>query len=175
MNFQFPKTKVGKQNRSFNAKWFRVYPWLHYVVDRDAVFCFLCAKQKSHLSSVRNKEIIFVQSGFSNWKNALAQVREHQNSYCHKLAVEYSTTSGNVVEMMTETARSMMEENRRCLIAIIECVQFLARQGLAFQGSTEGESNFSQLLQLRGKDLPELLVWLNRTTAKYTSHKIQMS
>lgn len=66
-----------------------------------------------------------------------------------------------------------MEENRRCLVAIIECVQFLARQGLAFQGSTEGESNFSQLLQLRAKDRPELLVWLNRTADKYTSYKIQ--
>ena len=176
MNFQFPKTKVGKQNRSFNAKWLRDYPWLHYVVDKDAVLCFLCAKQKSNLNSARNKELVFVQSGFSNWKNALAQFREHQNSYCHKLAVEYSTTipsCGNVVEMMNETARATMEENRRCLVAIIECLQFLARQGLAFQGSTEGESNFLQLLQLRAKDRPELLVWLNRTADKYTSHEIQ--
>ena len=66
MNFQFPKTKVGKQNRSFNAKWFREYPWLHYVVQKDAVFCFLCAKQKSKLNSARNKELVFIQSGFSN-------------------------------------------------------------------------------------------------------------
>ena len=57
--------------------------------------------------------------------------------------------------------------------AIIECLQFLARQGLAFQGSIEEESNFSQLLQLRAKDRPELLVWLNRTADKYTSHEIQ--
>ena len=54
MNFQFPKTKVGKQNRSFNAKWLRDYPWLHYVVDKDAVLCFLCAKQKSNLNSAKN-------------------------------------------------------------------------------------------------------------------------
>lgn len=59
------------------------------------------------------------------------------------------------------------------LVAIIECLQFLAREGFAFEGSTEGESNFSQLLQLRAKDRPELLVWLNRTTDKYTSHEIQ--
>ena len=176
MNFQFPKTKVGKQNRSFNAKWFREYPWLHYVVQKDAVLCFLCAKQKSKLNSARNKELVFIQSGFSNWKNALAQFREHQNSNCHKLAVEYSTTipsCGNVVEMMSETARATMEENRQCLITIIECLQFLARQGLAFQGNTEEESNFLQLLKLRAKDRPELLVWLNRTADKYTSHEIQ--
>ena len=136
----------------------------------------LVCKTKVNLNSAKNKELVFVQSGFSNWKNALALFREHQNSYCHKLAVEYSTTipsCGNVVEMLNETARATMEENRRCLVAIIECLQFLARQGLAFQGSTEGESNFLQLLQLRAKDRPELLVWLNRTADKYTSHEIQ--
>ena len=176
MNLQFPKTKVGKQNRSFNGKWFRDYPWLHYVVDKEAVLCFLCAKQTSNLSSARNKELVFVESGFYNWKNALAQFRKHQNSNCHKSAVEYSTTiplCGNVAEMINETARATMEENRRCLLAIIEYLQFLARQVLAFQGSTEKESNFSQLLQLRAKDRPELLVWLNRTADKYTSQEIQ--
>lgn len=66
-----------------------------------------------------------------------------------------------------------MAENRRCPIAIIECLQFLARQGLAFQGNIEEESNFSQLLQLRAKDRLELLLWLNRTAEKYTSHEIQ--
>lgn len=155
---------------------FREYPWLHYVVDKDAVLCFLCAKQKSKLNSAKNKELVFILSGLSNWKNALAQFREHQNSYCHKLAVEYSRTipsCGNVVEMMNETARATMAENRRCLIAIIECLQFLARQGLAFQGNTEEESNVSQLLQLRAKDRLELLVWLNRTADKHTSHEIQ--
>ena len=46
--------------------------------------------------------------------------------------------------MINETARATMEENRRCLVEIIECLQFLVRQGLAFQGSTVKESNFSQ-------------------------------
>ena len=137
--------------------------------------CFYCAQQKSNLGSARNKQLVFIETGFSNWKNALLAFREHQNSQCHKLAVEYAKTipSCENVEMMSENARELMGENYRCLIAIIECVQFLARQGLAFQGHTEGESNFAQLLKLRSKDRPELVAWLNKTSDKYTSHDVQ--
>lgn len=35
------------------------------------------------------------------------------------------------------------------------------------------ESNFTQLLKLRGKDQPVLLKWLERKEDKYTSHEIQ--
>ena len=41
------------------------------------------------------------------------------------------------------------------------------------QGDTDGESNFIQLLKLRGKDLPILLKWLERKEDRYTSHDIQ--
>ena len=63
MNFQFPKTEVGKQNRSFNAKWFREYPWLHYVVGKDAL-CASCVQE--NLNSARNKEFVFIRFGFSS-------------------------------------------------------------------------------------------------------------
>ena len=41
------------------------------------------------------------------------------------------------------------------------------------QGDTDDESNFSQLLKLRGKDQPLLLKWLERKEDRYTSHDIQ--
>ena len=54
--------------------------------------------------------------------------------------------------------KKTMESNRICFI--IECLQYLARQGQAMQGDTDDESNFIQfiqLLKLRGKDQPLLL------------------
>lgn len=74
---------------------------------------------------------------------------------------------------MNKAARATMAENRQCLIAIIECQQFLAHQSPAFQGNTEEESNFLQFLQLRVRDRPELLVWLNKAADQYASHEIQ--
>ena len=42
------------------------------------------------------------------------------------------------------------------MIKVIECLQYLARQRQAMQGDTDDESNFIQLLKLRGKDQPLL-------------------
>lgn len=61
-----------------------------------------------------------------------------------------------------------METNRFCLLKIIECLQYLARQAMPMQGDTDEESNFIQLLKLRGKD-PVMLKWLERKKDKYTS------
>ena len=41
------------------------------------------------------------------------------------------------------------------------------------QGDTDDESNFIQLLNLRGKDRPLLLKWLERKVDRYNSHDIQ--
>ena len=57
---------------------------------------------------------------------------------------------------------------------IIESICFLARQGLALRGQKDDtNSNFSQLLLLRGIDCPALLTWLNKKSNKYTSGEIQ--
>lgn len=57
---------------------------------------------------------------------------------------------------------------------IIESIRFLARQGLALRGQKDDtNSNFSQLLLLRGIDCPALLTWLNKKSNKYTSGEIQ--
>ena len=82
-------------------------------------------------------------------------------SECHKIAIDYETnlsrTSGNVWEMSSDAAKKTMESNRTCFIKVTECLQYLARQGQAMQGDTNDESNFIQLLKLRGKDQPLLL------------------
>ena len=57
--------------------------------------------------------------------------------------------------------------------SLIECLQYLARQGQAMQGDTDDASNFIQLLKLRGKDQPLLSKWLERKEDRYTSHDIQ--
>ena len=81
-------------------------------------------------------------------------------SECHKIAIDYETnlsrTFRNVWEMSSDAAKKTMESNRICFIKVIECLQYLARQGQAMQG--DSDDDFIQLLKLRGKDQPLLLV-----------------
>ena len=149
------------------------------------MFCFICVQQnaKLNLRAARDKELAFISEGFSNWKKALTRLKEHQLSDCHKLAIDYQmnfpTTCGNVLEMSNDAEKKTMESNRICFIKVIECLHYLARQGLVMQGDTDDESNFIQLLKLRGKDRPLLLKWIERKRKKkrkedkYTSHEIQ--
>ena len=56
---------------------------------------------------------------------------------------------------------------------IIENLQYFCRQGQAIQGDIEFESNFFQLIMLRGRDDDKLVDWLKKKTDKYMSHEIQ--
>ena len=45
-----------------------------------------------------------------------------------------------------------MQQKYVDFIKVIECLQYLSRQGHVMQGGTDDESNFIQLLKIRGKD-----------------------
>ena len=79
----------------------------------------------------------------------------------------------NVWEMSSDAAKKTMESNHICFIKVNECLQYLTRQEQALQGDTDDESNFIQILKLRGKDQPLLLKWSRRKEDRYTSHNIQ--
>lgn len=169
---------MGSQMRSFQAHWFKEFPWLHYKEHNDSVLCFICAQQneKSNLKAARNKELIFIEKGFSNWKKALSRFKEHQQSECHKMAISSQMipkTHKNVRELTSTVAAKQMQQNRYCLLKVIECIQFLGRQGLALQGKTEKESNFLQLFRVMAKNDSILTEWLGQVRDKYTSHDIQ--
>ena len=76
--------------------------------------------------------------------------------------------TGDVGEMLSTEDRKEKEANRMLRI-IIESIRFLARQGLALRGQKDDtNSNFSQLLLLRGIDCPALLTWLNKKSITST-------
>ena len=177
-SFVFPKRKVGKQLRACQHKWFIDFPWLHYDQKRDCVLCFHCMRQnkRDNLGTATKKCDAFITTGFSSWKKALESFREHASSECHKISVTYDVVApqcGNIAEMTSQQLKAEMVLNRKCLIVIIETLQYFARQGIAIQGKSDPESNFMQLLYLRAKDIDGLEEWLKRKTNKYTSHDIQ--
>jgi hypothetical protein len=57
---------------------------------------------------------------------------------------------------------------------VLSSTQFLARQGLAFRGDgDEQDSNYIQLLKLRGQDDSRIQDWLLKKINKYTAPSMQ--
>ncbi len=54
--------------------------------------------------------------------------------------------------MLHKSNQDKKEANGKMLMTIIEIVQFLGRQGFAFRGHDNLDSNFMQLVKLRSHD-----------------------
>ena len=66
-------------------------------------------------------------------------------------------------------------EARVGLEMIFTTLKYLARQGLAIRGHSEGDGNFTQLLRMRRptSDLEAPNLFLKKLPGSYTSHDIQ--
>ena len=81
ISFRFPQQEFGQKTvtkRSFQAKWFSKWPWLHYSYNEDSnsVYCFHCIKaysQNKLLGCVSNLEKTYISTGFANWKQATSR------------------------------------------------------------------------------------------------------
>ena len=68
---------------------------------------------------------------------------------------------GDVLEMTVNDLSNKRLAERKYLIKVMECIRFLARQGLAFRGN-DGNDNLTQLLKLLNKDDPAPLTRLDK-------------
>ncbi len=75
--------------------------------------------------------------------------------------------------MLSTIHSKKQHENRKALMVILENIQFLGRQGIAFRGHEECEGNFIQLFKLRSKDDPSLETWVDRKGSHYLSPSSQ--
>ena len=92
ISFRFPQREFGQKTvtkRSFQAKWFSEWPWLHYNEDSDSIYRFHCIKAYSQnkLLGVSNLEKTYISTGFTNWKEATSRFASHEASRCHKDAL----------------------------------------------------------------------------------------
>ena len=70
----------------------------------------------------------------------------------------------DVAEIHSEKRTKQKQLNRRIFVKVLQNTQFLARQGLTLRGSDGKESNFLQLLRLRGKDDSNIELWIQKKT-----------
>ena len=76
--------------------------------------------------------------------------------------------------MLASTLVTQKRTNLQYLLKVAQSVKFLARQGIPLRGDgNERDSNFMQLLYLRGADDPQFLTGLQQRSDRYTSPQIQ--
>ena len=84
------------------------------------------------------------------------------------------TQPGHVDEQLKEWLKSQKEENRSCLLKIVQSISYLFRQGIALRkGKQDEESNFKQLLLLRDEDDEVLQKLIEKSYDKHMSLNAQ--
>ena len=125
-----------------------------------------------------NSDDAFIQRGFSNWKPAADKFSGHENSKCHKESIlkiiTVPSTTVDVDESLSKQLEQDKRANRHCFLIVLSNMRFLARQGLGIRGhDDEFNSNFCQLLKLRGEEDSRIIAWMGKKSNKYTSVEIQ--
>ena len=119
--FAFPKSVVGKQQRSCQHHWFKKFTWLHYDIETDSVLCFLCvrAEKKRYVTGQLSKELA--------WKKAPKCFTEHEQSKTDTTAKTYQVLvprCADVGDMLSDDIKAKRLEQRKYLIKVMECVQY---------------------------------------------------
>lgn len=152
--------------------------WLIYSKSANAVFYFCCKLFGSDKG-------VFC-TGFSNWAKLSTRLAEHESYLSHlenfarwktlEFALASRTTIDSHLQAELESERKRWHD---VLTRILDCVMFLAKQNLSFQGSVdtpyeENNGNFLQLVEFLAKYNVVLAEHLrNAKTTHYLSKNIQ--
>ena len=107
-------------------------------------------------------EEAYITKRLNNWKKAVEAFFDLQESKAHRAAIAYESAvpqCGDVLEMRVNDLKNKGLTKRKYLIKVMECILFLARQGLDFRDN-DGNDNLTQLFKLL-KD-PALLTRLDK-------------
>ena len=136
--------QFGKKKCSCQASWFKKFSWLHYSKKKKRLsFLCICIRHKGKLTAEHNMEEAYITKGLSNWKKTLEAFVDYQQSKAHRAAITYESAvpqCGDVLEMTVNDLNNKRHAERKYLIKVMECIRFLARQGLAFRGSDGNEN-----------------------------------
>jgi hypothetical protein len=108
--------------------------WLIYSPTTGSVFCVPCKLYSNSTQALAT-------AGFSDWKNAGARFKDHENSADHRACVVKHTV--RATQQARIDYRLVVEQDRErkywrnVLHRVIAVVKFLAERGLPFRGSDE--------------------------------------
>ncbi|KAK4583825.1 hypothetical protein RGQ29_021805 [Quercus rubra] len=138
--------KSGKQNRSFQASWYRNNSkWLEYSPTTDAAYCLPCFV--FHNPNVVVGQNTFIVGGFRNWKKVggkdcsfQVHIGKDPNStrrVAEQMCKDLMNQSQHLQRVVDHFTTEQIANNRLQLKATIFIVRYLAFQAIAFRGRDE--------------------------------------
>ena len=94
--------------------------------------------ERKFLASTKRDQA-FLSRGFTYWKEATTAFKKHQESECHREAIQamLSPPKHTIGELISKEHKKEQEMNRKMFIRILQNIRYLARQGLPFRGKNE--------------------------------------
>ena len=183
----FPSTLIGGSQRSFNAERYKVFCWIEYSIQKDAVFCYPCRLFNTNHGRSHD---IFTQVGFRNWKHASGKnwvLNGHNKCSSHIQAMtawsQYKLNASqhtSIAERMDSHRAKLASDNRHYIGTLSEVILLCARQEIALRGHRESSNsdnrgNFREILTLMAAHDPIVSqrFFNGPQNAMYTSPEIQ--
>ena len=107
-------------------------------------------------------EIFFSEKGFQNWKKVIEKFTTHEGSLSHTEAnVKWMAIGRPTIGSQLCSQTLQVQKTRRAdFLCQLRAVQYLARQGITFQGHTELDGNLKQQLLTWNHEVAELKIWV---------------
>ena len=130
---------------------------MEYSISKDAAFCLYCYLFKFNFRIGEGCSDDFIEMGFRNWKKKdkirqhvgpIGSVHNQSRQYC----VDLINQKQHIRIVLIKQSEQARIDYHICLIASLDCVRFLLRQGLPFHGHDESDTssnkgNYLELLQ----------------------------
>ena len=164
------RCRNGNKSRTltFQRQWIEQFPWLLIRHDVDGVLCRPCVE--ANLRHLMNDSVAdgrqdksFIQTGYSDWKHAIAKFGKHEQSISHKFACLQLAQSRAGVQIAAKLNDQLVSEQalaKKALAVLLSSVIYLARQVIPLRGHDNDNGNFIQLLRLRQGDNEALAKWM---------------
>lgn len=187
-----PRQKSGPGIISFNPQQYNRInniqekmgrDWMLYSETTNSLFCYCCCL----FSTIGTKKNVspwlnFGAIGFNDFPHQSRAISEHEKSQLHFLSIitwrqyQKSVKAGSSVkQLIFGEQQAEINHWRTVLHCIIDAILFLAKNNLAFRGTTSqinsgNSGNFLSLIQLMSKYSPPLALHVSRLKSYSTSY-----
>jgi len=117
---------------------------------------------------------VWTTSGYDDWHNCNRDVQRHESSVEHRNAeiAQLQWKTGSTIHQLLDKGRSLrVENNRKIMESIIDCIRFLSSEMTAFWGNTPHEGKFMALFRLIAKRDPNAAAYLMKLDKAHDGQK----